>query len=112
MNIRCSEAPLLISRGDAPSETKKIKYGVLIKQKKSKFSRPPNQNHCHQPKTGAKSAATAMKNSKLKAAKTPFVPVLKIVRETIQKQIRPSQCEALLLVENMIRNVNNYRKNL
>ena len=53
-----------------------------------------------------------MKNSKLKAAKAPFVPASKIVRETIQEQIRPSQCEALLPMENMIRNVNNYRKNL
>ena len=44
------------------------------KTKKSKFLLPPNQNHCHQPKIGAKSAATAMKHSKLKAAKAPFVP--------------------------------------
>ena len=91
---------------------KKTKCGVLIKQKKSKFIRPPNQNHCHQPKIGAKAAATVIKNSKLKAAKALFVPASKIVRETIQEQIRPSQCEALLPMENMIRNVNNYRKNL
>ena len=66
---------------------KKIKCGVLIKQKKSKFIRPPNQNHGHQPKIGAKAAATVIKNSKLKAAKAPFVPASKIVRETIQEQI-------------------------
>ena len=96
---------------------KKIKCRVLIKQKKSKFIRPPNQNHCHQPKIGAKAAATVIKNSKLKAAKAPFVPASKIVRETIQEQIPPSQCEAMEKhdtkpMENMIRNVNNYRKNL
>ena len=51
-----------------------------------------------------------MKNSKLKAAKAPFVPASKIFQETTQKQIRPSQCEALLPMKNMIRNVNNYRK--
>ena len=43
-----------------------------------------------------------MKILKLKAAKVPFVPAFKIVREVFQEQIRPSQCEALLPMQNII----------
>ena len=91
---------------------KKLKCGVLVRQKGSTFIRQPNQTHNHSPKIGAKEAAVVVKQAKIDAAKHPFEPASKIIRQVMENEIQPPQYEALPPLDHLSRNVNYFRQSL